>query len=320
LKKERMSVNRMNSIDRELFEAAKENNLPEVNRLLSVGADVNVKNTRSGWTPLHWASTNGHVQVFMELVEYGADIEVKDSFGSRPLHLACSYGYLPVVIELLNPNDSNGATTSVLGKRKSRAGANTDAKDRSGDTPLHFACSYGHLPVVKALLAVGANILAANNEGRLPVHEAVRFRRSAVAKYLMQEVYATTRRLPLHGLVEDLTWIGDPKSRDAPPLRAALHRNVLGTDGVVEIIEFLVDRNPAWLSSRDQGGSLPLHVACRRGVAFPIVESLANLYKASVKSVTSQGDLPLFLACEMREPSLNTIFLLMKLYPDLVYR
>jgi ankyrin repeat protein len=74
------------------------------------------------------------------------------------------------------------------------------------------------------------------------------------------------------------------------------------------------------LSSRDEDGSLPLHVACRCGVSFAIVQSLVGLYKASVKSVTSEGDYPLFLACEMPETSLDTIFLLMKLYPDLVYR
>jgi ankyrin repeat protein len=84
------------------------------------------------------------------------------------------------------------------------------------------------------------------------------------------------------------------------------------------ILEYLVDQNPELLSSRDQDGSLPLHVACRRGASFAIVQSLVNLYKASVKSVTPQGDLPLFLACEMPEPSLDTIFLLIQLYPDVV--
>jgi ankyrin repeat protein len=91
-------------------------------------------------------------------------------------------------------------------------------------------------------------------------------------------------------------------------------------DDVAEFVEFLVARNPALITSRDQDGSLPLHVACRRGASFTIVRSLVNLYKASVKSVTSEGDLPLFLACEMSETSLDTMFLLMKLYPDLVYR
>jgi hypothetical protein len=232
---------------------------------------------------------------------------------------------LAVVIELLGHragidanNDSKGAT-SILGKPKSR-GANIEAKNSDGETPLHMAAFFGHLAVVKALLSGGANILAANYGGELPIHNAVSRRRSEVAKYLLQQLYATTRRLPLRELLEDLTWIGNPDSRDMPPLRAALDRGVLRTDDVVEILEYLVGRNPELFSARDQDGSLPLHVACRRGVSFPIVQSLVNLDKASVKCVTSEGDLPLFLACEMPKTSLNTIFILMKLYPELVYR
>jgi ankyrin repeat protein len=96
---------------------------------------------------------------------------------------------------------------------------------------------------------------------------------------------------------------------------------VLGTEDVVEILEYLVDRKPELLSSRDHDGSLPLHLACRRGVSFKVGQSLVNVYKGSaVKSVTPQGDLPLFLACEIPEPSLDTIFLLMQQYPDFVYR
>jgi ankyrin repeat protein len=170
------------------------------------------------------------------------------------------------------------------------------------------------------LVTVGADILAANNDENLPIHSAMYTRNSTVAKFLLQQYYAATRHLPLHELVEDLTWIGDPNSRDAPLLPSTLHLNVLGTDDVVEILEYLVGQNPAWLCSRDQDGSLPLHLACRRGASFSIVQSLVNHYQASVKSVTPQGDLPLFLACDIPEPSLDTFFLLMKLYPDLVYR
>jgi hypothetical protein len=150
----------------------------------------------------------------------------------------------------------------------------------------------------------------------------VKRKKSEASKYLLQRYYETTRRLPLHELLQDLTWIGNPDSIGAPPLCAAFHEHVLGTDDVVEILEYLVDRNHALVSSRDQEGSLPLHLACRRGVSFAIVQSLVNRNGASVKSVTPQGDLPLFLACETRycipEPSLDTIFILMKLYPELV--
>jgi ankyrin repeat protein len=310
----------MNTIDEELIMAAKENNVPEVSRLLNVGANANAKG-RSVGTPLHWASLHNRVAVVKELLDHGADTEATDLHGTTPLHIACLRGHVAVVNELLSPNDSNGSTTtSILGKRKSR-GADTEAKGNTGSTPLHLACCYGHLPVVKALLSGGANVLAANNQGTRPIHFAVNRGHSEVTKYLLQHHYATCPHLPLHELLEDLMCIVNPNSEilDVPPVRYALHQGVLVTDDVVEILEFLEGQSPALLSTRDQDGSLSIHVACRRGASFSIVQSLVNLYKASVKSVTPQGDLPLFLACEMPDSSLDSIFLLMKLYPDLVY-
>jgi ankyrin repeat protein len=300
----------MNSIEEELIEAAKENNLPEVSRILRAGADVDAtdkdndsNNWDYNWTSLHWASRMGHMQVFNELLKHGADIEAREIDGNTPLHLACQFGHLAVGNELLS------------------RGADVDAKNCVGSTPLHLACTNEHLAVVKALLSSGANILAANKYEQLPIHYAVRNGHSAeVAKYLLQISYATTHRLPLHELMEDLTWIGNPISNGSPPLRYALHRNVLGTGDVVGILEYLVGQNPEMLKSRDKDGSIPLHLACQRGASFTIVQSLVDLYKASVKSLTPGGDLPLFLACEMPATSLDTIFILMKLYPDLVYR
>lgn len=138
---------------------------------------------------------------------------------------------------------------------------------------------------------------------------------------MMNVCHMNTIVSSLHGeLLGDLTWIDNPNSiiLALPPLHDALRRDVLRTDDVVEIVEYLVDRNPTLMSSRDQDGSLPLHVACHRGASFTIIQFLVNRNKASVKSVTPQGDLPLFMACEMPETSLDTIFLLLKLSPDVV--
>jgi ankyrin repeat protein len=280
--------------------------VPEVCRLLSLGADVNASKDNYGWKHLHCACSKGHVQVIKELLEHGADMEAKDNDDRTPLHWACGCDHLLAVNELLSPNESRGA--------------DMEAKARNGLTPLHFASMYGRVAIVRTLLSCGANILAVNNGGRLPIHEAVNRGKSEVAKYLLLHFYATIRRLPLHELLKDLTWFVDRNSNDAPPLCFALDINVLGTNDVVEMVEYLVGQNPELLSSRDQDGSLPLHVACRRGASFPIVQSLVNHYKASVKSRTPQGDLPLFLACEISKPSLDTIFILVKLYPDLVHR
>jgi ankyrin repeat protein len=291
---------RMNNIDQELIWATSENNLLEVRRLLSVGADVNAEG-EDGWTALFVACYDRHLQLVKELLEHGADVDAKDFAGATPLHNAVRMGHLAVANELLEH------------------GAQLEAKDADGLTALHYASSGGHVAMVPALLSRGANTLATSEAGLLPVHYALSEGHSTVSKCLLLQLYATTRRLPLHELLKDLTWKGNPDSINAPLLRTALDWNVLGMDDVVEIVEYVVGQNPALLCSRDQDNSLPLHVACRRGAPFAIVQFLVNRYKASVKSVTPQGDLALFLACERPEPSLDTIFLLMKLYPDLVY-
>jgi ankyrin repeat protein len=222
---DRREEERINIIDQELVYASVKNNPLAVRRLLRAGADVNAKDNNDR-TPLDFACKKGHVQVFKELLEHGADIEANDIHGRTALHLACSYGHLAVVNELLSPNDSNGATTSILGKSKSRAGANTEAKDSEGNMPLHYATSEGHFPVVKSLLSRGADILAVHHYGRLPIHFAVSQGRSEVSKYLLREFYALIHRLPLHELLNNLTWIGDPNSSDVPPLHAALDKCV----------------------------------------------------------------------------------------------
>jgi ankyrin repeat protein len=97
-----------------------------------------------GETPLHRASDLGHSQVVRELLDHGADIDSKDNIHSTPLHFAAMEGHVAVVNELLSPNDSNGATSTILDKRKS-GGANVDAKNMFGVTPLQRASRRNHL-------------------------------------------------------------------------------------------------------------------------------------------------------------------------------
>jgi ankyrin repeat protein len=156
----------MNRIDQELSLAAGEDNLPEVRRLVSVGADV-IATYYCSWRPLQKSSYYGHVQVVKELREHGAAIDAKGNGGSTPLHFACYWGHLAVVNVLVSPaNDHSNDTATILSKRKSRR-ADTVAKDSAGNTPLRIASLCGHFPVAKALLRGGADILAVNNYGRL---------------------------------------------------------------------------------------------------------------------------------------------------------
>lgn len=56
--------------------------------LLRAGADPNLKDSSTGGTPLHDAARTGYLDTVKALVDYGADIQVRDNAGRRPIDLA----------------------------------------------------------------------------------------------------------------------------------------------------------------------------------------------------------------------------------------
>ena len=48
------------------------------------------------------------------------------------------------------------------------AGANINARNREGNTPLHFAAGNGHTEAIRILLDAGADIDAKNNYRQKP--------------------------------------------------------------------------------------------------------------------------------------------------------
>ena len=58
-----------------------------VKTLIQAGGDVNEQDG-NGFTPLHWASYHGHVEVITALLAAGADKSLKNSFGRTPHDVA----------------------------------------------------------------------------------------------------------------------------------------------------------------------------------------------------------------------------------------
>lgn len=59
-----------------------------VRALAENGSDVNLRNSRSGWSLVHSAVEHRQMDVIRELVRLGADINATDASGATPLHLA----------------------------------------------------------------------------------------------------------------------------------------------------------------------------------------------------------------------------------------
>ncbi|MGE0131295.1 MAG: ankyrin repeat domain-containing protein [Blastocatellales bacterium] len=82
---------------------------------------------------------------------------------------------------LLMFSDSPRVTRMALG-----AGADVNAKDINGSTPLHYAAYYGHIQIAELLIARKANVNAKNFFGNTPLHFAMSMGKEALGDYLIK--------------------------------------------------------------------------------------------------------------------------------------
>ena len=123
-------------LDGQLYAASSLGRDGAVERLLSLGADVNWVSA-TGDTPLHAAAQKGFLRVVTRLVAAGAVVDAVTTDGClwTPLHFAASRGNAAVVTVLLD------------------AGASIHIKDKNGRSALDFATAFKHLPVMALLTA-----------------------------------------------------------------------------------------------------------------------------------------------------------------------
>nr|CAD2199644.1 unnamed protein product [Meloidogyne enterolobii] len=108
-----------------------------------------------GRTALHLAAANGHIELTRLLLKYKAFVNSKAKNGEAPLHLAAQYGHAKLVAMLVQEH-----------------GASLEAITLNNQTALHFAAKFGQLIVAQTLLAFGANPNAKDDKGQTPLHLA----------------------------------------------------------------------------------------------------------------------------------------------------
>lgn len=79
-------------------------------RMIEKGADVN----QTGWTPLHYAATAGHVQLIKILLDKHAYIDAESPNKTTPLMMAAHYG-TPSAVKLLLEEGADPSLKNELG-------------------------------------------------------------------------------------------------------------------------------------------------------------------------------------------------------------
>ena len=147
----------------------------------------------AGDTALHVAAAAYRANIARDLVARGAVVRARNRRGAEPLHYACdgSPGS-----KRWDPEAQTATIECLIA-----AGANPNATDRSGVTPLHRAVRTRSAAAVRSLLDAGAHVRQRNGSGSTPLHLAVQTtgRSNSGSAEARQQQAEIVRLLMAHG-------------------------------------------------------------------------------------------------------------------------
>jgi ankyrin repeat protein len=188
----RVEKDRQQAPNISLHTAVKGNNGALVQQLLDRGADVNMKDSNSD-TALHLAIKLGLFDIVRVLLENGADVNVRNSHSHIPLYFAIIRRNLDIVRVLLE----NGADVNV--------------RNSHSNTPLYTAILLGNSDIVRVLLENGADVNPTNSGFYTPLHLAIERGHFNIVRVLLENgadvnVRNSHSHIPLHFAIlhEDL--------------------------------------------------------------------------------------------------------------------
>lgn len=274
--------------------------------LVEKGANMSVLN-RQGITPLQLACKLDNCEAVSLLLERSPNLEDRSSHGDTALHIAAMEGNW-VAFDLLsiggadiNAWDSKGESLLHKQARKGctvsiashllEQGANIEACNSQGYTPLQCAAITGNKVMLKFLIDRGANLDVETAKGETLLHitpssNQVYLDILTLLLELQLSANATTcgGMTPLHHLIVNQMGYCDPSSDKttdyislllshganinaqvrSPEAETALHLAVAAKVPRESLVAFLV-KNGASLDAKRTDGKTPLHLAAERG-------------------------------------------------------
>lgn len=138
-----------------------------------MGDPALVRERYAGRTLLHEASARGNLAMVELLLRLGADANAKDGGGHTPLYCLA--------------NEYRASEGGRVVRALAKGGANVSANDGvKRCTALHMAARRGNMDVAEALLDCGADIDARDSLGDTPLRRSVNCNKSQVAALLLE--------------------------------------------------------------------------------------------------------------------------------------
>lgn len=227
----------------------------------------------SGWSAIHLAADSEATDMIAWLLENNAYVHAETMGYSRPgrtaLHFAAS-------------KRSDAGPQMV--QRLLDGGANATAQTRrGGNTPLHYAVDGRSVATVQILLAAGADANATNGSGVTPLHKAVAVPGLEEVVEALLKGGADPNKKTSIGTVSAVRALSNLKvSRnmwqnpsDAGVSQSPLHIATNAKDGE-RIVEILLKQGRADPNCRDSAGRTALHIAVARSNAEAITQLLVD--------------------------------------------
>ena len=250
-----------------LLLAARDGHLEAAKLLAEVGADVNLADP-NGMTPLLMALTNGQIDVAKFLLEHGADHKRADWWGRQPLWAAVDIRNLAVRSGA--PTDENGvdrvAALEVIKMLLDR-GVDVNARvtefppmrryllplaslewvDFTGQTAFIRAAQAGDVPVMKLLLAKGADPKITTFNGTTALMAA------AGVNWVIGETFSESPAVWIQAVQLCLDQGIDVNAVNAMGLQAVHGAANRGSDDIIELLA----KHGAQLDRPDKEGRTP---------------------------------------------------------------